>query len=732
MAPRRSNKKPNKKPLPNLDELLNQIREEDGNIGEDPETLSKIDALLNNNEQKEQPLVKKQKVPKIKVPKIKVPSFLSLGSNKDNNCCNCCDDMLGMLNIINDSVSKILSALKAESLLDKKKTDEIRKNQEEQERKEKENLLESSGRKLSRTFQQAFVPIKSAMDAIFKFILFTLAGRAIGKILKWFADPANEKKVKSLTRFLKDWWPALLGAFVLFGTKFGGAIRASIGAVISTVLYLRKIGIPGILAGLKSLGIKGLAFGALAGAGILGYKLLTKADEGSTQESSKTPNKGGDAPTSPSGTQKFSNGGIVRGINFLLPEEKHVSEIGYAEGGHIDEASGIAITGAGPDTQLIAAQPGEVVMSKAAVDKFGADTFLRMNLQAGSSNQPKFTNNIQFAKEGGLVGGIMSGIKSAGSNMMKGMPQFGKPAKAINSYTEPTNSPKISDSDFNTLLAIASAEDSDPQGRADVAQSIYNRLFAGSSAYGLNFMPTGRRNTIKDIITGKGQYEPTFKNRNDWLSINDRKSAAFALANSKKIDISSAMQMLNETEKALRNSQLQMNAQQHVGGRPSFFGTSQLKHMKGDDALRYDMVNGKKVPRKDNFFTNYPAENTKYHKERGTVAAPIPSMLYSQPGNEQSFIPRNNLQPGNGQSSLPRTSLQLSSMVPTVRAPGPRSAGKVTITELPPINLKKQGPKGGTSASTDVPDFSAIPPYSDRYGDNGTLATLGIRAGNMA
>jgi hypothetical protein len=716
MAPRRSNKKPNKKPLPKpeivggesmgdrIEELLFQIKQEE-----------KAEV-----QQETQPTQRQRTPRRSKTPRRITKTGLLLGNNKSNNCCNCCDDMLGMLNIINESVSRVLNALKAESLLDKKKTDEIRKNQEDQERKEKENLLESSGRKLSRTFQQAFTPIKGAMDAIFKFILFTLAGRAISKILKWFADPANEKKVKSLTRFLKDWWPALLGAFVLFGTKFGGAIRASIGAVISTISYLRKIGIPGILFGLKSIGVKGLAAGALVGAGILGYKLLNTADEGSKQEFNKTPNKGGtsfaSSPMAPTGA--YSSGGLVRGINFFLPEERHVNEIRYAEGGHIDEASGIAITGAGPDTQLIAAQPGEVVMSKAAVDKFGADTFLKMNLQAGSSNRPKFANNIQFAKDGGIVGGIMSGIKSVGSNMMKSMPQFGRPAKAINSFTPPKNSPKISQADYNSLLAIASAEDSDPQGRADVAQSIYNRLYAGSSAYGVNFMPTARRNTIKDIITGEGQYEPTFKNRSDWLNINDRKSAAIALAKAKNVDISSAMQMLNETERALRNSQLQMNAQQHVGGRPSFFGTSQLKHMKGDDAIRYDMVNGKKVPRKDNFFTNYPAENTKYHKERGNVAAPIPSMLYSQPGNEQSFLPKN--------------SLQLASMAPTVRAPGPRTAGKVTITELPPISLKNQDPKGGESASTDVPDFSAIPPYSDRYGDNGTLATLGIRAGNMS
>ena len=707
MAPRRRSNNPNKKPLPTPE------------INGDEETRDKIEEFLFQLKQDEKAAARaqqnpqtqptqRQRSPRRSSPQRRITrTNLSLGNNKGNNCCNCCDDMLGMLSIINDSVSKVLNALRAESLLEKKKTDEVKKNQEERERREKENLLESSGRKLSGTFQQAFAPIKSAMDAIFKFILFTLAGRAIGKILKWFSDPANEKKVKSLTRFLKDWWPALLGAFVLFGTKFGSAIRSSVGAVISTVLYLRKIGIPGMLAGLKAFGIKGLGATAAVGGLFLAYNALTKDDNDKKQEANTSPNKG-NTPTS-GGAPTFSSGGLVRGINFFLPEERHVSEIGYAAGGHIDESSGIAITGAGPDTQLIAAQPGEVVMSKAAVDKFGADTFLRMNTMAGSSNRPKFAGNIQFAQHGGMVGGIMGGLK----NMM---PQMNKPAKAINSFTEPKNSPKISQADFNSLLAIASAEDSDPQGRADVAQSIYNRLYAGSSAYGLNFMPTGRRNTIKDIITGKGQYEPTFKNRNDWLNITDRKSAALALSNAKKVNINTAMQMLSETENALKNSQLQMNAQQHVGGRPSFFGTSQLQHMKGDDALRYDTVNGKRVPRKDNFFTHYPAEKTKYHIERGNTAAPIPGMLYSPNGNEQS--------------SLPSSKLQLVSTAPTVRPPGPRPAGTVTITELPPINLARGGKSGGDKASPDVPDFSAIPPahLSDRYGDTGTLKTYGIES----
>ena len=680
MAPNSSNK-PNKKSSPTMtgdliEELLFKIRQEE-----------------------------KDKPPAPQPQASKAPQQIKINKNtllpnrnvNNNNCCNCCDDMLGMLNIINSSANKILDALKAEHLLDKKKVEEVRRNQEETERRERENLLESSGRKMSRAFSAVFAPIKNILDTILKFILFTLLGKALTNILKWFADPANKNKIRSLTRFLKDWWPAILGAFVLFGTKFGLAIRSTVKAIASTVLFLKKLGIPGILAQAKKLGKTGLITGAVAGAGVLTYELLKPK----TNERISTP-----APQTGS-TPGFYNGGMVKGINFMLPEERHISQIGFAEGGHIDEDTGMRITGAGPDTQLIAAQPGEIVISKAAVDKYGADTFLRFNKMAGSTNQPKFVNNIQLAKDGGIVGGMINGLRAGGMNVINGMknisfPNLNRPAKA----TEPRSLPKISQADYNALLAITAAEDSDPQGRADVAQSIYNRLYAGS-AYKMNFMQNGGKNTIKDIITGSNQYEPTFKNRNDWLNIVDRKSAANALANSKKIDLASANNLLNETEKALKNSNLQLNAQKHVEGRHSFFGMSQRKFMKNDDVLRKNA--------QDNFFTHYPAEKSQYRLERGNIAAPIPEQFYTPTRNEQS--------------SVPTKGLQLATNAPTLSPPRPRpKQNAVSITELPAINLKAATTKSGSAAHAEVPDFSAIPDYTDRYGEKGTLAVRGIVA----
>ena len=79
---------------------------------------------------------------------------------------------------------------------------------------------------------------------------------------------------------------------------------------------------------------------------------------------------------------------------------------GFTGGGSITSASGETITGMGPDTQLIAAQPGEIVMSKKAVEAYGANTLLAMNKNAGGTNVPTM-GGIQGFSGGGQVGAKM-------------------------------------------------------------------------------------------------------------------------------------------------------------------------------------------------------------------------------------------------------------------------------------------------------------------------------------
>ena len=50
------------------------------------------------------------------------------------------------------------------------------------------------------------------------------------------------------------------------------------------------------------------------------------------------------------------------------------------KGGAIDNSTGLKVKGMGRDTQLIAAEPGEIMMSKKAVDTYGASNLLKANL----------------------------------------------------------------------------------------------------------------------------------------------------------------------------------------------------------------------------------------------------------------------------------------------------------------------------------------------------------------
>ena len=129
-------------------------------------------------------------------------------------------------------------------------------------------------------------------------------------------------------------------------------------------------------------------------------------------------------------------------------------------------------------------------------------------------------------------------------------------------------------SDFWTLAAIASLEDSDAQGRADVAQSIYNR--AASGAYSST--------NIRELIIGDKQYQPTWdyprknpageKANPEWLSIVDAQTAAAATGKSVAFVEQAARDIMNPT--------LQKNARDFVAGRTDFTNYSKPGKRRGE------------------------------------------------------------------------------------------------------------------------------------------------------
>ena len=169
--------------------------------------------------------------------------------------------------------------------------------------------------------------------------------------------------------------------------------------------------------------------------------------------------------------------------------------------------------------------------------------------------------------------------------------------------------------DFAAVTAVSALEGGDDQSRADVAQSIYNRQADGT--YG---------DTVKDVVTSDGQYQPTFvdpkaskgegtKTSEEFKNIKDKKTAVKAMMSyyerkGEKVTEKQMQDLYDRTASALQNPELQESAAKHVGGRTEFLGGK----VEGDDVVDRGGI-------EDNaFFQEYGSGD---QMERGAVANPL-------------------------------------------------------------------------------------------------------------
>ena len=320
-------------------------------------------------------------------------------------------------------LESIASTLAAILKFNKKTNEEERKEKESQRRTKKEEGLEGFKKGISAVSGAAkkmLAPFQSIIDRIWRFIFFTLLGRAFTQLMDWLGDPANKRKIEVLGRFLKDWWPALAFAAGLFLTPFGKFVRTTIGAL--------RTFLPQMLVLLKNpafLAVAGSAAAGVAGASLesnlkkvdetlLQRKIKEAKDQGkplSKQEIEKIKleqlqkriqdvrgtNIPGSALLASGGVvPRFSMGGINPPGNYM----NGLFDTGY-EG--IDNKTGQRVSGFGPDTQAIIAQPGEIVMNKKTVDAMGPGYFLGLNRTYGGpgANKPKMG---KLYNTGGIIG----------------------------------------------------------------------------------------------------------------------------------------------------------------------------------------------------------------------------------------------------------------------------------------------------------------------------------------
>ena len=294
-----------------------------------------------------------------------------------------------------NGIDSILETLREENKLKKKESNQERRKDEERKRKKQEDKLEKNPfKKLGGIVDRMLKPVKSLWEKVWNFIWNVFLGRTLIKLVDWFSDPENKGKLDAIGVFLKNTWPGLLALFVAFGTGLGGFITGLIKLIGGFIPKLMGL-IPKMLKGLKAVALGNpLATAAVAvTAGTAIAAIAANQDGTAVIKDEKDPDKSQADEIRESGGM---TGAPMSGDMFSdLPEE---SPQEFKEGGQVP--------GRGPNKDTVRAMlaPGEFVMSRGAVEKYGTDTLESMNAAGGGTNRPQKINGITYANEGGMVG----------------------------------------------------------------------------------------------------------------------------------------------------------------------------------------------------------------------------------------------------------------------------------------------------------------------------------------
>ena len=302
-------------------------------------------------------------------------------------------------------LDSIIGILRMGNKQDKKEADTEKKEREAKRRKVRENLLESTKgiAKVGKNLVGKIVsPFSNILGAIGNFLKFVLAGVLFNVIFKWFTDPENQEKITTLTRFFKDWWPALTFAALAFLTPLGTIIGGLIGFLSWALPALVTLSKNPLVVG-----------AALFGAGAIVPTLFpgTVRDEADRAVDESVEQQGEEDTIDQLEQQQESRNIFQRVGDFITGagaereeqiqrietgEERRYGREGIMGGmmkgvlgpvGRIFFNKGGTVPGSGnTDTVPAMLTPGEFVMRKDAVKKYGVDTLAGMNAAASTTH----------------------------------------------------------------------------------------------------------------------------------------------------------------------------------------------------------------------------------------------------------------------------------------------------------------------------------------------------------
>ena len=319
---------------------------------------------------------------------------------------------------IRDVLDDILKVLRLDFKDDRKEARDRQKEDKMKKRTKKEEKLEGGIKKsiglIGKSLKAIVSPFSDIWNAVINFLKFTLIGVLFTKTMKWFGDPKNEKKAERIGKFFRDWWPALAAAGALFLTPLGVLLNGVVGLLTAIIPKL----------------IMAIAANPWAATAVLGgvaiYGLSKKI--GNMQDGGDGNEEKDETVEMKSGglVQEFGEGGLVQqfekggtvgmmgatgamgmdgapgamGMDGGMREPNQENSIfnilnllGLMGGKGFNKGGGVPGSG-NKDTVPAMLTPGEFVMSKGAVNKYGMDTLENMNAAAGSGSPSKDNDTV--------------------------------------------------------------------------------------------------------------------------------------------------------------------------------------------------------------------------------------------------------------------------------------------------------------------------------------------------
>ena len=262
---------------------------------------------------------------------------------------------------IKETMSSILATLIAQEKFEMKKFLDTQRREENARRRGRETDLEQERPNIiERGVDKVLQPVRNIFSRIIGFFTKLFLGRILIKFLNFFSNPRNAGILNFIAGFISTVFPVILTGAAVFAIAVKGLIPLISGA---TALLLRAAAIS-------------TGFGIIPNAG-----LIARA----------------------TGLQKFLNrfqgARITRSANRITEGAGKLLKTLF-----VRRSSGGIVPGSGSnDTVPAMLTPGEVVISKPAVDKFGLSNLLAINAAAGAKSKPKYRGGRFYANEGMAV-----------------------------------------------------------------------------------------------------------------------------------------------------------------------------------------------------------------------------------------------------------------------------------------------------------------------------------------